>query len=173
MTKNLCVHTPRPAWEARVTGWPECRHLLVSVMPDGLLIGNPLLWPKNIIAMPSSKASLLISSQLGQVRAVKSIPGKFRYHPTSRRAQSTLCVPTSRTTRRPFSYPYHLRPNLPTGIRNIFIQTESTPNVDVSQPDLWNLVVLIYRLWNFSQTIQFYHQNYLQNFWSTYPQGRL
>lgn len=124
------------------------------------------------IAMSSSKIPLLIYRQMGQTRAVGSIPGRFRYTLSSRRPQSTLSVPTSRTTRRPFSCPYRLRTNLPSSIRNIFIQTESTPNVDVSQPNLLNMVVLISRLWNFSPTIQYYHQNYLQNFWSTYPHGR-
>lgn len=89
-----------------------------------------------VIAMPSNKSPLLICRQLGQTSAVGSILFRFRYTISFRRPQSTLNVPTSRTTRRPFSYPYHLRANLPTSFRTIFIQTESTPNVDVSQPNL-------------------------------------
>lgn len=86
-----------------------------------------------VIAMSSSKNLLLIYRQLGQTRAVGSVPVRFRHTLSSRTPQSTLYVPPSRTTRRPFSYPYHLRTS---SIRNIFIQTESTPNVDVSQPNL-------------------------------------
>ena len=87
--------------------------------------------------MRSRKESLLIHRQLGQVRAVGVISSRFRYTTTSRTVPSTLFVPTSGNKRRPFSSPpLHLQPNLLDGIRTIFIQTESTPNVDVGQSGL-------------------------------------